>query len=88
MVEKNNIELICRRVERTEQLIAKFVNGYASGWDFAVKEVFKDSLDIKKTDKTINKKLLKFGHKEFYITLMLEMYFIIIYQVMKIGKSF
>ncbi len=59
MTEKNNIELTCRRVERTEQLIAKFVDGYASGWEFAVKEVFKDSLDIKKTDRTINKKTHK-----------------------------
>ncbi len=59
MAEKNNIELTCRRVERTEQLIAKFIDGYASGWEFAVKEVFKDSLDIKKTDRTINKKTHK-----------------------------
>ena len=50
------IELTCRRVERTEQLIAKFVDGYASGWEFIVKEAFKDSLDIKKTSKMINKK--------------------------------
>ena len=59
MVEENNIELICRKVERSEQLIAKFIDGYASGWEFAVNEVFKDSLDIKKTDKTINKKTFK-----------------------------
>ena len=50
------IELTCRRVERTEQLIAKFVDGHVSGWEFIVKEAFKDSLDIKKTSKMINKK--------------------------------
>jgi len=55
MMEKIN-DLVCRKVERSELLIAKFINGYASGWEFAVKEVFKDSLDIKKTNKTINKK--------------------------------
>ena len=53
------VELTCRKVERTEQLIAKFVDGYASGWEFAVKEVFKESLDIRKTTKTINKKEFK-----------------------------
>jgi hypothetical protein len=51
-----DIELISRKVERSEQVIAKFVDGYAAGWEFAVKEVFKESLDIKKTIKTINKK--------------------------------
>ena len=50
------IELTCRRVERAEQLIAKFADGHASGWEFIVKEAFQDSLDIKKTSKIINKK--------------------------------
>jgi hypothetical protein len=59
MRELKDLDLICKKVERTEQLIAKFINGYASGWEFAVKEVFKDSLDIKETDKTINKKTFK-----------------------------
>jgi len=59
MAEVKNLDLICRKVERTDLLIAKFIDGYASGWEFAVKEVFKDSLDIKKTDKTINKKTFK-----------------------------
>lgn len=58
-MELKDIELTCRKVERTEQLIAKFVDGYASGWEFAVKEVFKESLDIKETTKTINKKEFK-----------------------------
>ena len=59
MAEVKNLDLVCRKVERSELLIAKFIDGYASGWEFAVKEVFKDSLDIKKTDKTINKKTFK-----------------------------
>jgi hypothetical protein len=58
-MELQDLELTSRKVERTEHLIAKFVNGYAAGWEFAVKEVFKESLDIKKTTKTINKKPFK-----------------------------
>ncbi len=58
-MELKEVELTCRKVERTEQLIAKFVDGYASGWEFAVKKVFKESLDIRETTKTINKKEFK-----------------------------
>jgi len=59
MAEVKKLDLLCRKVERTDLLIAKFINGYASGWEFAVKEVFKDSLDIRKIDKTIKKKNFK-----------------------------
>jgi len=55
-MELKDLELTSRKVERTEHLIAKFIDGYAAGWEFSVKEVFKESLDIKKTTKTINKK--------------------------------
>jgi len=51
-----DLELTSRKVERTEHLIAKFIDGYAAGWEFAVKEVFKKSLNIEKTKKTINNK--------------------------------
>lgn len=44
-----------QKLNRSEVVIAKFVDGYASGWSFAVKEVFKASLDIRKTQKMINK---------------------------------
>jgi hypothetical protein len=55
-MELQDLELTSRKVERTEHLIAKFIDGYAAGWEFAVKEVFKGCLDIKKTTKTIDKK--------------------------------
>lgn len=36
-------------IDRTDDLIATFVDGYAQGWSFAVGECFKDQLDIKLT---------------------------------------
>ena len=36
---------------RLNNLIAKFINGFAFGWKFAVKECFKDALDIKMTER-------------------------------------
>lgn len=50
-----DLELVARRVGRTEYLIAQFVDGYAAGWQFAVPEAFKESLDIRLTPKTLNK---------------------------------
>ena len=45
--------------DRSQVLIANFVDGFAAGWRMAVPEWFKDSLDIKLTPKTIkNKKQL------------------------------
>ncbi|WP_096889101.1 BRCT domain-containing protein [Escherichia coli] len=38
-----------REFRRSNALIAVFVDGYAAGWRFAVKECYKDSLDIKLT---------------------------------------
>ena len=55
-MELPDLELVSRKVERSEHLIAKFVDGYAAGWEFAVPDVFKECLDIKKTTKTIDKK--------------------------------
>jgi hypothetical protein len=40
-----------KRENRSLDLIANFVNGYASGWAFAVGECFKDALDIKYTER-------------------------------------
>jgi len=37
--------------KRSLKLIANFVNGYANGWYFAVRECFKDELDIKYTER-------------------------------------
>jgi hypothetical protein len=42
--------------ERSQILIANFVNGFAAGWIMAVGEWFKDRLDIKLTKRKINKK--------------------------------
>lgn len=41
-----------REPRRSAALIANFKDGYAVGWRFAVKEVFKDALDIKLTNVT------------------------------------
>lgn len=38
-----------RSLPRSNILIAQFVDGYAVGWRFAVKSVFKEALDIKQT---------------------------------------
>ncbi len=47
------------RKNRSTELIAKFINGYAEGWFFAVGESFKDELDIKLTDRKENGKTVK-----------------------------
>lgn len=36
--------------KRTFNFIAEFIDGYAKGWNFAVRECFKDALDIKMTE--------------------------------------
>lgn len=41
--------------ERSPVLIAKFKNGFASDFFFEIPESFKDSLDIKWTEKTVDK---------------------------------
>ena len=58
-MELPDLELVSRKVERSEHLIAKFVDGYAAGWEFAVPDVFKECLDIKKLPKQSIKKLFK-----------------------------
>jgi hypothetical protein len=40
---------------RHTQLIADFVNGYADGWFMAVKECYRNQLDIKFTERKKNK---------------------------------
>lgn len=48
--ERSEIEEIeAIRDDRSYVLIANFVNGYAAGWKMAVRDCFKDSLDIKMT---------------------------------------
>ena len=41
--------------KRHTQLIADFVNGYADGWFMAVKECYRNQLDIKFTERKKNK---------------------------------
>lgn len=41
--------------KRHSQLVAHFVNGYAKGWDMAVKECYRNELDIKYTERKKNK---------------------------------
>ena len=40
MLKLQDIEIISRKIDRSEILIAKFINGYASGWEFAVRKEF------------------------------------------------
>jgi len=42
--------------KRQKQLIADFVNGYADGWHMAVKECYRNQLDIKFTERKKNNK--------------------------------
>jgi len=44
-----------KRSQRNIILIANFIDGYADGWRFAVRECFRDALDIKLTAKVTNK---------------------------------
>lgn len=44
-----------REPRRSTALIANFIDGYAAGWKFAIKEVFKSKLDIKLTKITFEK---------------------------------
>lgn len=44
-----------RRTERTTELIASFVEGFADGWYMVLKESFKMALDIKLTERKKNK---------------------------------
>ena len=48
-----------KRQNRSLDLIADFIDGYAKGWHFAVGECFRDQLDIKFTDRVINGKKTK-----------------------------
>ena len=41
--------------KRHTQLIADFVNGYAEGWFMAVKECYRNELDVKLTERKKNK---------------------------------
>lgn len=43
------------RAEKTTELIADFVDGFADGWYMALKESFKLELDIKFTERSKNK---------------------------------
>lgn len=42
--------------ERHSNLVANFVNGYADGWYMAVKECYRNALDIKYTERKKDKK--------------------------------
>jgi hypothetical protein len=41
--------------KRHSQIVAHFVNGYAEGWHMAVKECYRNELDIKYTERKKNK---------------------------------
>ena len=48
-----------KRQNRSLDLIANFIDGYAEGWHFAVGKCFSDQLDIKFTDRVVNGKKTK-----------------------------
>lgn len=45
----DNIKELAKSGKRSSELIANFINGYASGWYIAVRESFRPQLDIKHT---------------------------------------
>ncbi len=59
---QNKISKVAK-TPRSLDLIAKFNNGYAQNWFFAVGEYFKDALDIKFTPRVIP--ILKDGKKQY-----------------------
>ncbi len=79
------IELITRKINRSEYLIAQFIDGYAAGWAFAVKEAFRDALDIKLTAKTISKKSFQIYTQGQVLSSMRGTLFITTKVLMKIG---
>lgn len=55
------------RQKRSLKLIAEFVNGYATEWHFAVRECFKNELDIKYTQRIEDsKKVMRWTQGSFY----------------------
>ena len=55
------------RQKRSLDLIAKFVDGYAKDWRFAVGECFRDELDIKYTQRVENsKKVMRWTQGPYY----------------------
>jgi hypothetical protein len=57
--ELEPFELVARTTNRSEILIAQFVDGFAMGWVFAVPEAFREALDIRITTKAICKKTIQ-----------------------------
>jgi hypothetical protein len=43
-----------KKAERSQNLIANFIDGFADGWYMALKDSFKDELDIKLTERKKN----------------------------------
>lgn len=50
------MEIKDKRVQRSDTLIANFVDGFALGWKMAIPESFKEALDIKLTPRILAKK--------------------------------
>lgn len=48
-----------KKIPRSTTLIAEFKDGFAKGWKMAVGEWFRDALDIRLTDRIVNKKKQK-----------------------------
>lgn len=55
MDNKQSEAVSTQKAEKTTNLIANFVGGFASGWYMAIKESFKMELDIKLTERKKNK---------------------------------
>jgi hypothetical protein len=52
---KNLLGTKMDHTKRHSQIVAHFVNGYAKGWYMAVKECYRNELDIKYTERKKNK---------------------------------
>ncbi len=51
----DKIRELAQSGKRSTELIANFINGYASGWYMAVRESFHPQLDIKHTARVVTK---------------------------------
>jgi len=47
------VEILAKREERSYLLLAQFSDGFAAGWKIAVREAFKEALDIRLTERKI-----------------------------------
>ena len=72
--------------KRRRNLEANFVNGYADGWYMAVKECFRNELDIESTERKRNKQSFFEWIQGPYFSLAKGIHFMTPQKVMKNGR--